>query len=287
MNEPILIEEIGIPFISQKLQCEISDQEIRSAKSQILSIERMLLDDYCSFKPAKEYRQGDVDAIVNRMRGNGRICYGPPMVCANNPLNGEGFRDILNTGTFNGIIRILVRNPSLSNIDLISQAQDEFSNGLPFPHFEKLIIPVFGTTGLKHKLKNGEFEYDSSGGHFICLYLSMESSSVTIYDSLNVDITDSPYFDFKKISKVCQALHDFYKEKRNQEIQPLKFIQQRFQQQYSVDCGCNTLINVELLLRQFNPAIQRFDRSVIQKIRYYHFLLREFHLHEFKLNFDQ
>jgi len=172
-----------------------------------------------------------------------------------------------------------------SSHDLISQAMDEFPAGMPKLNFQSLIIAVFSTTGMKKNMIAGNFQYDDKPGHYITLHLKMDSSSVFIYDHLNDDITKSQFFDFASISRILQAIHDYFKKLRNESIQPLKFNQHSLRLQSGVDCGPHCLANIELILHQLDPAKQEFDRDTMAKIRSYHFLIRELMLSEFRLSF--
>ena len=175
-----------------------------------------------------------------------------------------------------------LQQPTASFDSLMSQAKEQFFKGLPFDKFNTLVVGLFSTAGMKRRFKKGEFSYDSSTGHYITAQLNMSTSTVVFYDSINENLRRSSYFDFALIARVFQNIHNYYKKKRNQPLKQLIF-QQLLKSQGNNDCGCHTMINIELLIRKKNPAAQTFNTELIQKIRKYHFLLRHQYIHEFRL----
>ena len=260
---------------------------MNSVKTKMARLVQSIPDEPIGFKRSKQYVQGDIDFIINRMRGNDRNFHGVPMVCNENPLSGSNFIDIMNPATFSRLAKMTLHQNSESFESLMTRAEGEFGPGLPFDHFNSLLVGLYSSTGMKQRLKNGEFSYDSYshdiGGHFIMAKLDMSTSTVVFYDSINSDIRQSSYFDFALIARVFQNIHSYYKLKRNQPLQQIIFQQQALKSQGNNDCGCHTLINIELLLRGQDPALQTYNGQIIQKIRKYHFLLRHQFVHDFRL----
>ena len=116
------------------------------------------------------------------------------------------------------------------------------------------------------------------------LKLNMNTSTVIIYDSACDDLRKSPYFDYPLIAHIIQNMHNYYKTERNMPTKQLQFFDQSIMHQSGSDCGCHTLINIELLLRRKDPTPQTFNTELIRKIRKYHFLLANKFLHEFRLD---
>ena len=285
---PSLSEIIQTPLELKKLNCDLTRNEIKEAKKamQTRMLENLSLggsfNDYTSpFKPNEEYECGDLDFICNRFRNHSNLSHGPMMVSNNGQLSSS--IEILAPSTFNSLIRIMLSRSFEKSEDLILQALNDLPNGMPTKNFDELIIPVFSTVGMKKRFKAGEFQYDNTAGHYITLHMKMNSSTVSVYDHCNEELTKSTYFDFVVISKALQAIHDYY-SKKNEPAKALKFIQNLMKPQSSVDCGPHCLANVELLLHQRNPALQTFDRQTITTIRCYHFLLRELMLNEFRVD---
>ena len=276
------------PLEKQKLNCKISRKEIKEAKAamQTYMLESVQMgasfdNPVSPFKPNEEYEVGDLDIICNRFRMNRRLNNGPIMVSNDERLSKSTV--LITTSTFNSLIRIMLSRSFESSEDFIVQALDEMPDGMPMSSFENLIIPVFCTVGMKKNFKKGLFQYDDSAGHFITLYLEMNSSRVSIYDHLNHDLTDSPFFDFNTIARALQAIHDHY---QSQSKKALIFDQRIVQKQSSVDCGPHCLTNIELLLHKHDPSNVSFDRQTMLNIRYYHFLLKELMLSEFRLDLN-
>ena len=283
------VSHINLLNESRKLTCDLSHQEIKRAKTAMQSsmVQNFRLghsfdDPKSPFKPNMEYTCGDLDYICNRFRNHSRMSNGPNMISRHGERSNS--IDIMNSATFNSLIRIMLSQSFESSNDLITHALDQFPNGMPKPNFESLIIAVFCTTGMKKTMKAGHFQYDDKPGHYITLHLKMSSSSVFIYDHMNLDIKSSHYFDFACISKVVQAIHDYFKNLRNESVQPLTFHQHTLRQQSGVDCGPHCLANIELILHQLDPAKQVFDKETMKQIRNYHFLIRELMLSEFRVS---
>ena len=275
------------PVNERILICELTSEDMKSVKTEMARLRQTLPDEPIGFKRSKQYVQGDIDFIINRMRGDDRNCHGVSMVCNENPLSGSNFIDIMNPATFSELAKMTLHQHSESCESLMTRAQGKFAPGVPFEHFNSLLVGLYSTTGMKQRLKKGEFSYDSysrdTGGHFIMAELNMSTSTVVFYDSINSDIRQSSYFDFALIARVFQNIYSYYKLKRNLPLQLIIFQQQALKSQGNNDCGCHTLVNIELLLREQDPALQTFNSEIIQKIRKYHFLLRHQFVNDFRL----
>ena len=271
------------------LSCSISDEEIRTSKRLIFT-EEYNTGEEVSFDRQRQYMLSDVDILINRMRGHNLNYAGNSLSCSENLLSSESFIESINASTFNSLIRLCLTNKSLPFNDIMEMALNPltgFPAGLPTQNCKSVVIGLFSSTNMKRKMKKGIFSYDSAndsgGGHFMLVQLHVDSSKVEIFDSLNYDLRQSPYFFFPIIHRILQGLHDFLKVKRNQPTATIQYIHQKIKQQSNVDCGVHTLINFELLLRRKNPAIQNFDQKLIRTIRRYHYLLKKEVINEFRL----
>ena len=276
----------------QKLQCNLSPEEISLAKLEMEKMENSsrfnnhmgCFNDFleCPFRPTEEYELGDCDILCNRLRGSNRMSYMPPMQRGQDDSVDK--TEVMNPSTLNSLIRLIVNGSFQTPDDLIHAAMDEFPGGLPSPNFESLTIVAFSTVGMKRNLRKGRFVHDNSAGHYLTLHLTMENSQVCIYDHLNEDFFKSGYFDFDLISKALQCLHDFYKKRRNEEPNLLEFIQHNVKKQTDCNCGPHAIANCELLIRKLDPAKQSFDKKIIAKIRSYHLLIKQCLINDFRLN---
>ena len=211
---------------------------------------------------------------------------GVQMVCPDNIFPSSDFIDIMNPGTFNGVIKMTLEQKTQPFSAIMAQAQDEFSNGFPMENFSQLLIGLYSMEGMKHSMKDGVLNPEdyNTNGHYIMVKLDINSAKAIFYDSYSDDVRKSPYFDYSVISQIIRDMYKYYTAKRNMPEKPFELFQQPMMHQSGSDCGCHMLINIELLLRRKDPAKQSFNTELIRKIRKYHFLLAHKFLHKFRLD---
>lgn len=270
------------PQTSRKILCNISELEKKEVKKRWKSFAITFPYEVMAFKPNNEYQLSAVSKIIQRLRSTD-YSHGPAMVLPS--ISSEDSVELMNPETFLSLIRIYLAKPLQDFTEFMNRAKEELlERFLPRPNFSRLVIVLFSTTGMKKKFVKGEFAYDSSAGHFITLVLNMASSSLTIYDTLNENFQLSAYFDYPLVLRMIDYLYCYHKNERKEPREKLKVYQQKLQRQNSVDCGCHALINLELLMKNKNPADQSFNNALIDDVRKYHFLLNESSINELRVD---
>ena len=130
------LDIINRPSDEQVIIFEMTTEDMNLAKVELHRLECSTPDEI-GFKRDSQYVIGDINLIINRMRGNNRIFHGVPMVCQANPLSSSDFIDIMNPYTFNNLIKMSLQQPTASFDCLMSQAKEQFSKELPFEKSEK------------------------------------------------------------------------------------------------------------------------------------------------------
>ena len=126
---------------------------------------------------------------------------------------------------------------------------------------------------------------ENHDGHFGLLILNIRRSECTIYDSMNHQFDNSPYFLSTKIKNAVTGLHDFYRRGQGKEKRQLAFSQAVVPGQGLNDCGVHLLANAELAAQGHEPAVQQFSIETMAQIRRYHFLLRERQINVFRIKY--
>ena len=275
------------PQTSKMITCNISDNEVKEVTKRWKSFAITFPYEEMPFKPQNEYDLGSVSYIIQRFKCGTDQSNGPAMNCPSNDIYSENSAELLNPTMFLKLTQIFLSQPSQTFTEWMNNVKQQLNgNYLPRSRFDKLIIGLFSTTGMKKRFSKGQFAYDStpSPGHFITMDLNMQSSSLTIYDTLNTDIRSSEYFDFPLTLTIINYIYCYYKHERNESREALKVIQQKMQKQKSVDCGPHTLMNIELLIQNKNLASQAFNNQLIADVRKYHFLLYESSINDLRLD---
>lgn len=279
-EQSVVFEMIERPVNLRRLSCQISENELREAKKQWKSFAISFPYEDLPFKPHNEYELGSVSQIIQRFKSSefqSRLIMNRPS---------EAVPELINPSTFLTFIQIFLSQPNQTFSEWMNNVKDQLSsNFLPRLNFEDLIICLFCTQGMTKRFSKGNFAYDQSAspGHFITLKLNMKTSSVTIYDSLNTDIRKSMYFDFPLVLTIINFIYCHHKSEMNQPIEKLRVYQQKLQRQSSVDCGPHSLINMELMMKNLNPADQIFNDQIIGEVRKYHYLLNESSINDLRL----
>lgn len=281
LEQSVSFEMIERPVTSKRLICQISETESKEAKKQWKSFAISFPYEDMSFKPHNEYELGSVSHIIQRFKSSEFQSHGPIM-----NRQSEAVPELINPATFLTLIKIYLSRPNQTFSEWMNNVKDQLSsNFLPSLNFENLIICLFCTEGMKKRFLKGEFAYDqtASPGHFVTLKLNMKSSSLQVYDSMNTDIRKSQYFDYPLVLTIINFIYCHHKLERNQPIEKLRVFQQKLQRQSSVDCGAHSLINMELLIKNKDPAVQMFNDEIIGEVRKYHYLLNESSINELRL----
>ena len=132
------------------------------------------------------------------------------------------------------------------------------SNQVPAISTKVLIIGLYSTTGMKTLNEAGfgrEHIAENHAGHFGLLILNIRRSECTIYDSMNHQFDNSPYFLSTKIKNAVTGLHDFYRRGQGKEKRQLAFSQAVVPGQGLNDCGVHLLANAELAAQGHEPAV--------------------------------
>ena len=90
------------------------------------------------------------------------------------------------------------------------------------------------------------------------------------------------YFETPPIQCLIEELIHHFQSIRKESVQSAKFSRAKVQLQIGVDCGINTLINMELIWKQMDPSKIKFNQDIISKVRLYHFLIHRGTLDEFR-----
>ena len=166
--------------------------------------------------------------------------------------------------------------------------KSESKNVLLDNNSHTIVIGLYGTRNmckmkeLAHKHHLG----DSDSGHYAVISLDIKKSIATILDSQQIKFEESVYFPAESIKEFVTEMYDFFRTENGYAERPLKFDQIRYQTQFDSDCGCNMLINIELLINNVNPSGQTFTPFIIDKIRHYHSLLYNEKINDFRLGLN-
>ena len=131
------------------------------------------------------------------MRGNNRMSSGVKMVCNDNIFSSPDFIDIMNPGTFNGLIKMTFEQKTQSFSAIMAQSEDEFSNGFPMENFGELWIGIYSTAGMKSRIRDRVFrldlEHEESYGHYIMAKLDMKNSKLIFSHSEEKNATKTTW----------------------------------------------------------------------------------------------